>query len=66
MSTFAGRKQALKTSAIYRLDPFTDQDGILCVGGRLRHVDLEYGEKHPVLLPKNHHIADLVVRHYHK
>ena len=59
------RKQSLKKSAIYRLDPFIDHDGILRVGGRLRRANLEYGEKHPVLLPKSHHVADLVVRHYH-
>ena len=35
------------------------------VGDHLRQAQLEYGEKHPVLLPKSHHVADLVVRHYH-
>ena len=59
------RKQSLKKSAIYRLDPFIDHYGILRVGGRLRHANLEYGEKHPVLLPKSHHVADLVMHHCH-
>ena len=61
-----GRKRALKSSTLCRLDPFIDSNGILRVGGRLRHATLEYGEKHPVLLPKKHHIADLVTRHYHR
>ena len=47
------------------LDPFVDSDGIVRVGGRLRRARLEYGEKHPALLPKSHHLANLVVRHYH-
>ena len=61
-----GRKRARKSSSLYRLDPFFDSNSILRVGGRLRHATLEYGEKHPVLLPKKHHIADLVTCHYHR
>lgn len=26
---------------------------------------MEYGEKHPVVLPKNHHASQLVAKHYH-
>ena len=61
-----GRNQTLrKSSTLFRLDPFIDSDGILRLGGRLRRANMEYGEKHPVLLPKDHHVANLVVRHYH-
>ena len=60
------RKRMLKKSNLYHLDPFTDGDGILRVGGRLRRAELEYGEKHPALLPKEHHVSRLIVRHYHK
>ena len=59
------KKRALKGSPLYQLDPFVDSDGIVRVGGRLRRAQLEYGEKHPALLPKNNHVANLVVRHYH-
>ena len=59
------RKTALKKSHLYRLDPFRDDDGVLRVGGRLRRSDLELSEKHPVLLPKEHHISKLVVKHHH-
>ena len=59
------RKRNLKNSALYRLDPFIDDDGLLRVGGRLRRSHLGYGEKHPVLIPKGHHVAKLIVRHYH-
>ena len=55
----------MKNSALYRLDPFIDDDGLLRVGGRLRRSHLGYGEKHPVLIPKGHHVAKLIVRHYH-
>jgi hypothetical protein len=59
------KKCALKKSKLYRLDPFVDDNGILRVGGRLRRASLEYTEKHPTILPKNHHISQLLVRHYH-
>ena len=59
------RKRALKGSPLYQLDPFVDSNGVVRVGGRLRRVQLAYEEKHPALLPKGHHVANLVVRHYH-
>lgn len=33
-----------------RLDPFVDPNGLLRVGGRLRHSNLPYDVKHPLLL----------------
>ena len=51
---------------LYQLDPFDDSDVIVRIGGRLRRARLEYGEKQPALLPKSHHLANLVVRHYHR
>ena len=55
-----------KSSKLYRLDPFVDNNGVLRVGGRLRRATLEYGERHPVLMPSKNHVADLIARHYHK
>ena len=60
------RKQTLKKSSLYRLDPFIDSNGLLRVGGRLRRANLEQAEKHPVFLPKNHHVTNLLVHHYHE
>ncbi|GFU90648.1 integrase catalytic domain-containing protein [Trichonephila clavipes] len=36
------------------------------VGGRLRHANLAYGHKHPIILPKRHILTDLIIRHYHE
>ena len=58
-------KRTMKKSALFCLDPFISADGLLRVGGRLRHARLEYRERHPVLLPKGHHVSRLIVRHYH-
>lgn len=54
-----------KMSPIRRLDPFMDQDGILRVGGRIRHADLPVQEKHPLILPKKGYVTELVIRHHH-
>ena len=48
------------------LNPFLDVDGLMRVGGRLNHGDLPYKEKHPVLLPHNHPITQVILRHYHE
>ena len=58
------RRKVLKKSNIYRLDPFFDQEGILRVGGRLHRADLSYEERHPIILPKEHHITKLLIRQY--
>lgn len=35
------------------------------MGGRLRNSELSYDAKHPMLLPRNHRITELVIRDYH-
>lgn len=59
------RKLGKKASPLYKLDPFL-QDGVLRVGGRLRNSPISDRAKHPVILPKKHHITDLIVRHHHE
>ena len=49
-----------------RLCPFMDADGILRVGGRLRHSELKFEAKHPILLPRNGKLVELLIDHYHK
>ncbi|XP_078364035.1 uncharacterized protein LOC144648306 [Oculina patagonica] len=60
------RKKSLKKSHLYRLDPYVDDAGVLRVGGRLRQTNLSSKEKHPVILPKGHHVSKLLLRHYHE
>lgn len=48
-------KIMLKTackSEIQCLDPFIGEEGMLRVGGRLRHSSLLYSSRHPIILPK--------------
>ena len=60
-----GEHPVASKSAIYKLDPFMDKNGVLRVGGRLRNSSLNYETKHPMLLPKKGHITDLVIRDQH-
>lgn len=54
-----------KSSSIRPLDPILDEDGVLRVGGRLRHSGLPNSSKHPYLIPFQHQIAHLIVREVH-
>ncbi|KAG7470266.1 hypothetical protein JOB18_028772 [Solea senegalensis] len=55
-----------KTSPLWSLDPFIDTDGLLRVGGRLSEADLGPDEKRPFILPGRHHVASLLVHHFHE
>uniref|UniRef100_A0A2S2P1X6 Integrase catalytic domain-containing protein n=1 Tax=Schizaphis graminum TaxID=13262 RepID=A0A2S2P1X6_SCHGA len=52
-------------SSLAQLAPFVDDHGIIRVGGRLQHSDLSTDAKHPILLSKSSHLAQLIVHHYH-
>ncbi|XP_033759487.1 uncharacterized protein LOC117341732 [Pecten maximus] len=58
-------KALCKDSSIQSLSPFIDEDCVLRVGGRLNNSDLDILQRNPVLIPK-HHIAVLLIRHYHE
>ena len=58
-------KKLQRNTRLYQLDPFVDSDGILRVGGRLQRAEFEFGEMHSIILPRNDHLSQLVVRHYH-
>jgi len=55
-----------KKSPILKLNPFLDENGILRVGGRLKHAKLQYDAKHPILIPGRHSFTQLIVNHEHK
>nr|XP_022908199.1 uncharacterized protein LOC111419605 [Onthophagus taurus] len=45
---------------------FLDRDGIIRVGGRLKHATIPFDHKHPVLLSKNNRVSELIVEEIHK
>ncbi|XP_078051939.1 uncharacterized protein LOC144478091, partial [Augochlora pura] len=50
---------------LQRLNPFLDQNGILSVGGRLRHSSMPFHQKHPIILPKTN-ITRLIIESEHR
>lgn len=54
-----------KNSHIYKLNPILE-DGVLRVGGRLSRAVMPEETKHPVILAKDFHISDIILRHIHQ
>ena len=54
-----------KTSSLYRLDPFLDEDGILRVGGRIKRGNIPLELKNPIILPRKGHVTEMIIRYYH-
>lgn len=57
-------KEVSNSSTILNLDPYIS-DGLLRVGGRLRHASIEPDVKNPIILPKQSHVTKLLVKHHH-
>ena len=64
MSLKTGHSAVKKSSRITKLDPVL-VDGVIRVGGRLQNSPINQESKHPVILPKDHHISTLIIRHHH-
>ncbi|KMQ84706.1 integrase core domain protein, partial [Lasius niger] len=48
------------------LFPVLDEDGILRVGGRIRHAFLSIDEKHPIILPSQSNLSRLIIDACHR
>lgn len=66
IQTLQHGKQLAKISKLRGLNPFLNEQGILRVGGRLRHADLHHHIKHPAVLPSKGHVTRLLIQHYHQ
>ena len=55
-----------RSSNLYRLDPYINEDGIIHVGGRLRRANIPRNIAHPIIFPKRGHITNLLIDHHHQ
>ena len=55
-----------RDSDILSLSPILNEDGVLCVGGRLRNAAIPVREKNPILVTGKHPVALLLVRRCHE
>ena len=54
-------------SKIKQLQPVMDDQGLLRVGGRLRHAEfLDHNQRNPVILPRDHHVTELIIKDQHE
>jgi len=60
------RDRPARTSGLQKLDPFVDSQGMLRVGGRLKESSLPYSVKHPLILPRKHHVVNLIIQYHHE
>ena len=66
LSRLAAGKEIHCSSDLRSLYPYTDEKGILRIGGRLKHAPIPYQAKHPAILPKKHDIVPLILLHLHQ
>ena len=66
LTRLATGKEVHCSSDLRSLYPYTDEKGILCVGGRLTHAPIPYQAKYPAILPKKHDIVPLILLHLHQ
>ena len=55
-----------RKSPLLQLSPFLDDDEVLRVGERLKRSDLDFGTRHPIVLPKDSHVSKLLAEHFHR
>ncbi|MEE9353165.1 MAG: hypothetical protein V3U94_01940, partial [Candidatus Thorarchaeota archaeon] len=53
------------TNRLRGLSPFIDESGILRVGGRLQSSSLSFQEKHPIIMPHDNHVTNMVIAYHH-
>ncbi|XP_072395159.1 uncharacterized protein [Diabrotica undecimpunctata] len=52
-------------SKLISLRPFINEQGLIRLGGRLERANISYEQRHPIILPNNNHLTDLIVRGEH-
>ena len=58
-------KHILNSSSLNDLCPMVNEDGLLCVGGRLMHANLSNSAKFPIILPHRHVLAEKIATEIH-
>ncbi|KAI4890224.1 hypothetical protein NFI96_032236, partial [Prochilodus magdalenae] len=65
LAALADGKTVNKNSPLFKFNPRVDE-GLIRIGGRLNNAQVESVDKNPLILPKQHHVSTLLVRHYHE
>lgn len=53
------------SSPLISLTPFIDSDGVMRVGGRIQDAPVPYAQRHPIILSRHTHVAQLIIEAAH-
>ncbi|GBN45406.1 hypothetical protein AVEN_185238-1 [Araneus ventricosus] len=59
------KNETIKRTNVSNLNVFLDDDDLIRVGGRLTNSELSFDQKHPILLPRDHKLTDIIMEHFH-
>lgn len=65
MKALINKKPLHGKSKLLAFYPFLDSNGLLRVGGRLKEALIDYDSKHQIIIPKDSHIAKLIINDAH-
>lgn len=57
--------QMPENSKLRALHPFMDEEKLMRVGGRLKDAEMPYDMKHPVIVPSNSRLSELIIERAH-
>lgn len=57
--------KTVTNKALLSLSVFLDDYQLLRVGGRLKNANIQFEQKHPLLLPSKNHVTHLILEHEH-
>ncbi|XP_063994304.1 uncharacterized protein LOC135171606 [Diachasmimorpha longicaudata] len=55
-----------QSKKLRHLTPVIDKEGIIRMKGRLNNAPISFDQKHPIILPKNERVTDLIIEQYHR
>ena len=64
--SIANSKEVSRTLNIAKLSPVIEEDGTIRVKERLKHSNLDYNAKHPILLTAKHPVVQLLLEKAHR
>ena len=53
------------SSPLRKLNPVLNSNGLLVVGGRLKHARVHYESRHPMILPPTHRVSQMIAEECH-
>ena len=60
--SLSSKQKVDKNSTILLLTPFLDENSYLCVGGNLKHANIQTNSKNQKMLSKGHYLSRLLIK----